>query len=242
MERRYGIYKRQDRGLPRIVSFLEYEESEKSERPYAIIAKLPYVARHDGLPQQGELAKVHDLEEHIENSLQQDGALLLGHVTYNGAMLVLLYSPVPSSSKLVAKVNIFKKVEIELESRLDPNWDIFALEIEPTDLEAEQARNQQLLGILSQKGDDHSKPREVDFAARFPTADSRRQFISTVLANGFYTREEGSTWEYPDDFWCEVVLMTPIEDVVIAEQSLYVRKTADTFGGQFDGWACHVTS
>ncbi|MBC8064092.1 MAG: ribonuclease E inhibitor RraB, partial [Chlorobia bacterium] len=60
---------------------------------------------------------------------------------------------------------------------------------------------------------------------------------------GYFTRAEGSTWEpEPGDFWCEFVLATAVEKDIIAERTLYLRGVATEFSGEFDGWACHVTS
>lgn len=219
-----------------------FEEADKNGRPYAITARLPYKMREDGLPMQGELSKVYDLEEAIQKALEPKGALFLGHVTYNGSMLVMFYGRESAPATVSVKVGLFKRVEIPLESRHDPNWDVFALEMKPTELEAEQMRNYQLLGVLREKGDDPNKAREVDFSARFPSSESRSQFLKAIEENGFFVRDDKALWEpEPGDFWCEFVLATSIEDEVIARHGLYLRELASSLGGEFDGWACHVT-
>lgn len=219
-----------------------FGETEQQGRRYAITARLPYKMREDGLPMQGELSKVYDLEEAIQRALEPKGALFLGHVTHNGSMLVMFYGREMAPAALSAKLGLFKKVDIPLESRHDPNWDVFALEMKPTELEAEQMRNHQLLGVLREKGDDPTKAREVDFSARFPSSESRSQFLKTIEEKGFFVRDEKALWEpEPGDFWCEFVLSTTIEDEVIARHGLYLREVAGRFEGEFDGWACHVT-
>lgn len=230
-----------ERGLPRIVSIDPFDEGIRAEKHYAIVARLSFQARQDGLPVQGELQRVHHLEDEIEKSLRSIEATWLGHVTYNGTLLVLYYAPKPAPSSISVKAGFLKKEQISLESRHDPSWTVYEVEMEPTEIELELMHFAQLYSALAKHGDDHSLEREVDFSAKFSSEEERSHFLTDVLNQGFTIRPEEATWEpTPDSFWCQFVLNTQIIPEILMPQTLLVRKMAAKHGGEFDGWACHV--
>lgn len=242
MDRVFCIYDRMEAGRPKIVTFTPTTPEERTTMPHAIIARLPFNAQPNGLPADGELKKVGEIEDKLEVELKSVGALYIGHVNFNGSMFVLFYARQPAPARVSIKVGLFKKTEIALESRHDPNWQVFELEMSPTEHEGQVIRNQKLLETLRTHGDNHQKVRDVDCAARFSAEADRAAFLDDVqrVANFVKVNE---TWEpEPDDFWCEFVISTAVERHVIAALCLELHKLADARQGEFDGWACHVTS
>lgn len=241
MEREFCIYDRLEGGLPKIVMFTPTTAQERASLSHAIVARLPFTAQPNGLPATGELQRVGEIEDKLDQELQALGALHIGHVTFNGSMLVLFYAPRPAPASLTVKLSLFKKAEIPLESRVDQDWQVFELEMAPTEMEQQVINNQNLLQVLAEKGDDASKVREVDFAARFGAEADRNAFLTSLpqIANFVKVNE---TWEpEPTDFWCEFVISTSIERHTIATVCLELQKLAQANRGEFDGWACHVT-
>lgn len=54
---------------------------------------------------------------------------------------------------------------------------------------------------------------------------------------------EQATWEDDDgQFWCELNKTTPITPSVLLPDCIFLSEAAEKHGGEFDGWACPVTT
>ena len=242
MELLYTIFAREEGRTVKVIQAAEVEYSERLKRPHAVTAFLPYEAQDNGLPAKGELQRLGKLEDQIEEALRPLGAIRAGHVNGNGAMRIVFYSRTAGPASVTVKAGLLKKETIALESRLDPEWSLFELDLEPTAIERHRSRFHTLHQTLAKHGDMFEKTRPVDFAARFPTEAARNFFMSEVRVRGFEPSAK-PTWEpAPDDFWCELVKQTPIEPNIIAPESVYLEEVARKHGGDFDGWACTVTN
>ncbi|MGI8923481.1 MAG: DUF695 domain-containing protein [Fimbriimonadales bacterium] len=226
--------------MPRLISVADVRSDKRERLPYAITVRLPYRAQENGLPAKGELGRVMDLEEKVMDALEPMGVLHLGHTTSNGEMKVFLYSREQVTELLTVKAGLLKKETLKLESRLDPDWSIYEMEMAPSEMEYERAKFHQLFEVLDGHGDVASKPREVDFKAIFSTETQRSAFMNDVAAEGFLPSPE-PVWEGDDGkFWCELIKTTSVEPDVICAETAYLRRKAELHGGEFDGWAYPV--
>ena len=240
MERQYTLFIRHESGMPKLVTTAHWTFDDLKGRPFALVAHIPYNAKPNGLPQDGQLNEAIAIEDEIIKSLQPYNALHMGHITYNGSLRAIFHASEPSPQTLTIRKGLFGKITVPIDCREDRELTLIDLELKPTPLEAEESRNRQLLQLLASKGDIASKPRPVDFAAKFPSADKREAFVSAVAAEG-YLPSPKPYWEPgPGSFWCELVKTTTLEPNVIGHACLYLREQARSVGGEFDGWQTSI--
>ncbi len=242
MEREYFFFVRDDGIKPRLITVAEIYQEDQESLSFAITVSLPYKERENGLPVDGELDRVCRIEDKIMEHVESKGGLYVGHITFNGALKAVFYSPVRLESALKIKTGHLKSITISLEVRSDPSWHVYSLEMAPTTIEREQSTYRRLMKTLKDSGDDHSKSRTVDFAALFSNEHGRADFLKEAEKLGF---EKSSTLKplWTDDegmFWCEMVKVSTLESNEIFECTSQLRKLANQFGGKFDGWACTV--
>jgi hypothetical protein len=95
-----------------------------------------------------------------------------------------------------------------------------------------------VLRRMEAKGDNLSRPRDIDFTVVFPDEDSAQQFAHRFSDLGYAAfvslteTAEGLPWDVR-----VVKQMAPrYEDIVAFQDSL--QNVADSLGGQNDGWGC----
>lgn len=239
----YLLFSREEAGLPKIVTTVALNPEERPNLPFQVTARLPYQAKDNGLPVNDELNRVARIEDQLVEALKPLGGLHLGHITSAGAMLVAFRMPEKAPVEITVKTGLLRKEQVELISRHDPEWVWYETEMAPDEIESEMGRNQQLLITLQEHGDQHQKPRPVDFGAFFPTADARSAFLAAIHADGYRLTPVG-IWEPEgtNSFWCEVVIETDVQPRSIATRCAYLRRQARQQGGDFDGWATPIVS
>jgi len=234
------MFPREESGRPKLITTVLATEEERRGFEYVVIARLPFRAQDNGLPDTGEFPRVCSVEDKVIEALRALGAWHLGHITFNGAMQAVFVGRRKAPSEIILKAGLLRKERVELDCRHDPDWTWYEAEMRPSAVELEFGRNQQLLGVLRDKGDWAKTPRLVDFTSYFPTEAARAAFVGAIEPEGYRVTEKG-LWEVEGQFGCEMNLLTNIEPWVIAGLCAYVREQADLAGGEFDGWATPVT-
>lgn len=98
--------------------------------------------------------------------------------------------------------------------------------------------NGDVLRRMEAKGDDLTRPRNVDFTVVFPNEDAARQFADHFSALGYSVSAELT--ETVENFPWDVVVvnhMAPSHGEIGAFENL-LDSVAATFGGHNDGWGC----
>ncbi len=167
---------------------------------------------------------------------------ILGHVIFDKEMRAVFYSPQLISPRLTLKSGFHKSRKIELVVKPDPDWKEYIENMLPAPIERERSRSRELLKMLRDSGDDHSKPRTVDFAALFTNENSRIKFLSAAEERGFERSKSIEPLWTDDDgrFWCELTRVLPLNTDEIFKCTAFLREQAQLNEGEFDGWACTV--
>lgn len=242
MSEEWITFPKLDERAPKVVLALARPHSRADSLPVAAIARLAYEAGPNGLPGPGELPRLAQIEEQIEQSLTPLGFVHAGHYSADGEMKSLFYGPGLAPKSVSVKVGLLRKVDVALESREDPDWRIFGFDLQASPVEYEISHNRTLLDCLAGEGDVANLPRPVDFTVLLPSSEARRAFLNEITEAGYVRPAEDSLWETDEDFLCEIKFETTVETVTIAERCAYLRSVAKKHGGDLDGWACHVTN
>lgn len=102
--------------------------------------------------------------------------------------------------------------------------------------------NGDVLRRMAARGDDLSKPRNIDFSVVFADANSAQQFAEYFRTLGHNVSVEHSE-SRPDFPWDVLVVqyMAPSHEAITAFEDL-LQSVADRWGGHNDGWGCFSVS
>ena len=98
--------------------------------------------------------------------------------------------------------------------------------------------NGEVLRRLEAKGDELSKPRNVDFSVVFPSKDAAEKFAEHFSAQSYETSVYFA--EDSNDLPWNVNVVKPMAlsyDAIVSFEA-FLQEVADTLGGQNDGWGC----
>ena len=180
------------------------------------------------------------IEDAIEKTLGPR-ALWVGHVTEADATVSAFYATSAIEGSVKVKTGLLKTETFPPESRPDPGWTWFGHHLAPTPLELVAHRNATLIETLEEHGDRSDVARPVDFAADFPTPEARTRFEEAVRTEGYAI--DGTSDDDADLPHRLLFSKTiPVAPPGIDEVCLRLTELAESFGGDFDGWACPVVT
>lgn len=236
------VFPRERDGDLFVVTTAMVAKSERATHPNAVVFVLRYPALHSGMPTSSDLAHLNKIEDRLIEELSKRNAIHIGHITGCGTMNVAFYANQKIEGPVTVKTGLFKKEDFQPDCRHDPEWTYYETMFEPTMIERESYLNEPVLENLAKHGDDHAKPRLVDFAARFPVEQRRSDFVALMMTEGFTMGEHGLWEPEPSDYWCELQKSMPVELDTICQVTGMLRERAASFGGEFDGWGCPVAN
>lgn len=240
MEQKYITFSRVEKGMPRIISSTPFSDEQRGRTTHCAVVRLPYPAQANGLPRQGELPKVSELDDQLVLAMMQRGAIHAGHVVGNGEVKSIFYGADVLPESIEFRTGIFKKARFPIENSHDPQWHIYELDLAPTLEDVELHESHALFENLEKHGDIASIPREVDFTCIFPSAAQRSSFVEDAHAAGFEMKKD--TWDEGGQFFCDLNKTTRVEREIMARECATLRALIKKHGGDFDGWGCPIRS
>lgn len=241
-ETNFILVERAEAGFPKIILIADLGAEERVGNKYLSLCKLPYRGRPSGLPEEQELSQAIRTEDALIKLFGKE-RVYVGHTFCHNVMTMAFYGAKPAPKSIVIETASGKPVKVATESRLDPKWLWFDINLRPTPIERELNDNRGLLDTLANQGDVASKTRQVDFTAYFKSRDRAVAFAAHVATKGYKLTHQG-IWKAEDGsqvVGCEAALTTTLEPITMAKNCLYFRTQAAAYGGDFDGWACPVT-
>lgn len=153
----------------------------------------------NGLAADSEGETLNALEDDLETLLAERlDAVYVGRITYKGQRRLFLYGPPAAPGALDEAMQsltvAYSGYEFEFGEEDDPDWVNYHEALYPEPAQHQSMLNRRVVEQLEEAGDQTSIPREVDHWLYFPTAESRREFLEAVAAEGFERHEDA-----PDD-------------------------------------------
>ncbi len=235
MEREHLVFMRGPETQPTIVYCVRRDMAEVPTKLASI--ELPYESGPNGLPSGGDYNRVTDLSDRIVASGLE--GQFIGHTITNGMKRLFFYHNGEIGDEVTVKTGLFKKTSFPVLHRDDAGHAFFSANLDPTPIEIEVSRNLGLHRQLAANGDDHTKPRPVDFTILFKSQADRDAFIEQALPLGYQRGEEMTD---ADPTHCHLKRVTSVEPELIAKLSVELRELAEQHGGDYDGWGCPVVS
>jgi hypothetical protein len=197
--------------------------------------------RPDGLRDAAELEPLATLEDAVVPALEEQvGALSVGRLMLDGAIVLSLYAPDGTAEARVAEVLggvDWDGYALRWTVAPDAEWRLLREVLAPDPYALQGIWNRRLLTQFAAQGDDHSAPREVDHVVVFESADAADIAARQLRDLGYRTDE-------PEPHDGEVRLGFHREDVLAdGAPDTFVEQILDVvlpLGGDYDGWGAPV--
>lgn len=201
------------------------------------------VPREDGLSSSDEFEILRRLEDRFTTELKRrTKAVYVGRTTSSGYREFCFYSPRPiERCEIVEALASFPEYNFDCSSTDDPNWRHYLEVLYPSDEEMQTIKNNRVLDVLEEHGDNLKLPRPVTHWSFFKTDADRHAFLSSTLELGFsihYLHEEG-----PDDtpFVACLERTDHVDYEAINSVVLELLRLTEDHHGIYDGWETQVT-
>ena len=120
----------------------------------------------------------------------------------------------------------------------DTKWNLFEVQLFPTELEQHNIQSTKIVFLLEDEGDDISVVRNVEHYASFSTPTQKNRFINTLALEGFSFKDDISSEEFEHGVALvkehSVDLVTV--NAVVSELFEVIKKEK----GYYEGWSTHL--
>ena len=239
-EPQYFHFTREGVQGPKSYMCLEESKAEHPTLSCVLATSLEYAPESQGFPDSNAYKRLILIEDRMLDALTAQGFVYFGHILGDGRMLVVFRGSRPGPSEVTVKTGLLRKETIQLFRREDANWEWHEAELAPTRRERVSSGQQDLHDKLEEAGNAADRPRPVDFTGRFRTTEAAERFVRAMVSAGFKTAEPAVHREAADDFWCELQLVTTVDEPTMTTLSIQVEDLAQAEGGEFDGWGCQI--
>ncbi len=194
-----------------------------------------------GLTTNEEFPKVCEIEDQIADSLENNGAIMVGAVKNNGTADLFFYTKQTDHyEELIGNImQNHQEYQYATDFKEDEQWSDYFDFLYPSDYEFQTIQNRKVLMQLDQHGDHPEKERKVDHWIYFQTENDRELFIQKVKklnysvlskdkVDGQYPfqlnieRTDNTLWDNVDKYVWELVSL------------------AKEHNGIYDGWGCPI--
>jgi hypothetical protein len=196
-----------------------------------------------GTAEEGEALDASEVS--IITRAKEAGLLYVGRARSRGEWEVTFYGPAGKLAALreAAAASAGART-IDVDSEADPTWRYYRELLLP---DAERKRwmdDRRMVDILTEQGDDVTRPRRVDHRASFTTEHDRDAFVAAAVREGFthepklQLRESSVERRFSAQvFRDDRIELDHIHDVVMTLVDAAVAQ-----GGQYDCWTSAITA
>jgi uncharacterized protein (TIGR01619 family) len=199
--------------------------------------------RPDGLSSSEEFTALCAIEDKLNAAMQEHcRAFLAGRITTEGRREFYYYGP--NSSRFDATVadlmKSFPSYEFDHGSQHDPAWNQYLNVLFPSDDDLQKILNREVLDVMENKGDQPEIPREVLHWAYFPTEVNRSDFEAAVQTKEYRIDSKSHQPEGENPYGVCFGKVQKCTRDAIDKSVLDLRKLAQRFQGEYDGWEAQV--
>lgn len=184
-----------------------------------------------------------EVEDWFEERISRRGGLMVGRLTAAGRRELFAYSATDDGLALQEELDSrFGALEFEVRARHDPAWEIYRSFLYPEPIDFQRIRNQQVVRILSEHGDDASAIRWLDHVAAFADPDMRARFKGEIEGEGFEVSFEDEDEDGDYRFRLGFRGESTVELITVDRLTVDLFRRVEELGGVYDGWGCPVVS
>jgi uncharacterized protein (TIGR01619 family) len=203
--------------------------------------------REDGLPTNDEFDALKALEDDLSDLAEQHDALYVGRVSVDGKRHFQLFTDEPETvwAPRVAALGERHGYPLRMTLREDKEHAGYWDELYPTADDWQVIADMSVLDALEEQGDDGSQVRLVEHWSYFPTEAEAGRFSSWLKDNGYaIDANKPGDEDDPEEDNGQICVRFSHETALglddITSHTIELRRQAEAFGGEYDGWECVV--
>ncbi|MBI5724524.1 MAG: DUF695 domain-containing protein [Planctomycetes bacterium] len=197
--------------------------------------------RENGFPSKEDYNQAYALEDDFEKELDVSEIRFVGRITTKGAYFFYLYSSKPEShgKRVIEMAKAFGRT-VSLETREDKNWSTYKEQLYPSPDAWRQITDKQILDVLKKRGDDLTKPRQIDHWLYFKSANARDAVADRLTVKGFKIVDRENPAKSGEDWGLHVCRVDSVQPQEITKLTVSLMHLAAEHGGEYDGWETSV--
>lgn len=180
------------------------------------------------------------LVEEFQNSLQ---AAFVGKLLHDGKRSFYFYSAQEALPEVIA-TNImqqFPAYTFASNTLHDPDWGLYLDFLFPEPVDMQSIKNNRILRMMEEQGDEHHIPRPVSHFVSFATEADRAAFKSQAEGAGYTLVQEGKNQNESDvPFSVVIEKAQAVTEEDIHSTTLGLLQLAEEFNGVYGGWQAQV--
>lgn len=197
------------------------------------------VPRVDGMPTDHEFDALMALEDALSAEVGEIGGVYVGRISVGGHRYFYYYVDAEQKdlAQLVGRVEQESAYDLGYLVDVDRDKKGYWEDLFPTKADWQVIKDQRVLSVMQENGDDLETPRRIDHWAYFPRPDQRDAFKDWVEAEGFsIERADASDEKFAVQFFHTFSPAFP----GISNCTIKLMEKAEACGGDYDGWETSV--
>lgn len=205
--------------------------------------RLAYQAPNEnGLPTHEEFQPVNEIEDRIEAFSEEERDWYVGRVTVGGHRIFFVYTSREESvwEGFIKKLGSQSGYKLLVSYSDDPEHKGYFNDLYPSADDWQIIKDLEVIEQLGEHGDDGSAKRKVDHWLFFKDKESAKGFVAWAESDRF-TEETEYSHETDDGRYCvRLYHHGTLKIGDIGNHTVALRRKAEEFGGEYDGWETPV--
>ena len=229
------------------VNMARKETAPVSTLPFVVVTGLTFKGNcpDDGFPEDKEMNKLQDAGDVIlKTTLSATAGELVGTFLYQCERLNYIY--VKDTARVREKLlglykTKYRDYKYYINIKPDKGWEYYLDFLYPNEEVIEYMSNQKIIDQLESAGDKLDKPRNIDYTFYFADEKGREGFIKATADQRFKVTGNAYVKESADmPYQLRISRVELVEVGEITKTTLALKKTAQEFKGDYDGWVTVV--
>ena len=196
-----------------------------------------------GLPSEGEMDRLHLIEDAIHNAFNvKHGAIYAGHLYYNGELSLYEYvDDTESAGNTIAEaMATFPDYKFKHKVDREEAWESYSEFLYPLPINMQSIQNGRVIQNSLEAGDNLEKEREVRHWIYFKTENDKKRFLGSIKGIGFTVENISDT--KIEGFSLGVILsrFDKLDPMSVDGYVLDLWQKAEDVNGDYDGWEAGI--
>ena len=184
---------------------------------------------------------LNDLEDSIAKKALDAGLFYVGRLRNHGRWQLAFYGGANLESTLRAIVDdVLSGRKYVVGSKADSEWSYYFDFLYPDAERWQWMMDRRVVEQLQSSGDPLTKLRRVDHWAFFESADRRNEFVQDAINQGFEFELAADDREGQRPYSAQIFRSDSVQLDDIHDIAMTLVRTAERFGGEYDGWETSV--
>lgn len=209
--------------------------------PFLLIAGVTFPdCDSTGLPAKTAFDQLYAVSDQIQAILSN--YKLAGTFTYQCERMDYYYLADTAGlrNKLEPVYKNFPRLQPILKIRTDTSWEAYLSFLYPNEETQEYMANEKILLHLVKEGDNLSQPRQVDHWLYFSSSADRDRFSAYIVTEKYKIENKQLVAEARLPYQLQISRVDKVDIGAITAITTSLRKKAEQYGGDYDGWETFV--